>query len=163
MAPRRDLDPLEADPERQRRTSRCSRGRERQQREAGQAHPAEQRKDPRGGAPSVAGCRVIVEAAHAYSPATRLGAHRGEGSALAGTTETWTLRDEPRPRSPVPPAVALQAMIVGYLDQHEQLLCTACWPLHVEAGSKPCRILDSEEPDDPGDNFWIVDPCADCG
>jgi hypothetical protein len=54
-------------------------------------------------------------------------------------------------------------MIVGYIDQEERIFCTGCWPSEAAAGARPCQLLDSEEPDDPGDNFWIVDPCSACG
>jgi hypothetical protein len=54
-------------------------------------------------------------------------------------------------------------MIVGYLDEDEHVVCAGCWKLRAEAGARPGRILDSEDPEDTGANFWVVDACATCG
>ncbi len=54
-------------------------------------------------------------------------------------------------------------MIVGYIDQEEHVFCADCWRIQATEGGRPSQILDDEEPDDPGDNFWIVDPCSSCG
>lgn len=54
-------------------------------------------------------------------------------------------------------------MIVGYINHEEQIFCTNCWPSQVEAGAHPRQLLDSEDPDDPGANFWVVDPCTASG
>lgn len=54
-------------------------------------------------------------------------------------------------------------MIVGYRDADESVFCTACWGELAQAGKHPTRILDTQNPDDPTDNFWIVDNCKLCG
>jgi uncharacterized membrane protein len=54
-------------------------------------------------------------------------------------------------------------MIVGYLDEKEQVVCTDCWKVRVEAGARPRQLLDSEDPNDPRANFSVVDACSACG
>jgi hypothetical protein len=54
-------------------------------------------------------------------------------------------------------------MIVGYINQEEQIFCADCWRSQAEAGARPAQVLDSDDPHDPSANFWIVDNCADCG
>jgi hypothetical protein len=54
-------------------------------------------------------------------------------------------------------------MIVGYLKGTEEVYCAECWPTQAAAGARPSLVLQSEEPDDPGDNFWVVDDCRGCG
>ena len=54
-------------------------------------------------------------------------------------------------------------MIVGYSDGDESVFCAECW-LHIaQAGVHPTSVLDSVNPDDPTDNFWLVDNCKLCG
>jgi hypothetical protein len=38
-----------------------------------------------------------------------------------------------------------------------------CWPKQRQEGNSPDRTLDTEDPEDPGNNFWIVDNCETCG
>ena len=54
-------------------------------------------------------------------------------------------------------------MIAGYVDKHEVIFCADCWPKQKQEGNSPDSTLDTEDPADPGDNFWIVDNCETCG
>jgi hypothetical protein len=54
-------------------------------------------------------------------------------------------------------------MIVGYFDNDAQVFCPSCWAARAEAGARPAKILDSEDPLQPEANFWIVDVCVECG
>jgi len=54
-------------------------------------------------------------------------------------------------------------MIVGYFDHNGRAFCFACWSTRAESGPRPATVLDSEDSDEPDNNFWIVDECADCG
>ncbi len=54
-------------------------------------------------------------------------------------------------------------MIVGYTNKDEHVFCAECWSVEAVAGARPSLVLRSEEPDDPGDNFWVVDDCRSCG
>lgn len=51
---------------------------------------------------------------------------------------------------------------VGYVDESERFVCASCWVAEVKAGCRATRVLDDEEENGPGDNFWIVDECARC-
>jgi hypothetical protein len=54
-------------------------------------------------------------------------------------------------------------MVVGYSDGDDSVFCAECW-LHIaQAGVHPTSVLDSVNPNDPTDNFWIVDNCKLCG
>lgn len=54
-------------------------------------------------------------------------------------------------------------MIVGYINDAEQVFCTECWSAQATAGARPSQVLDSDDPDDAEANFWVVDACAGCG
>jgi hypothetical protein len=54
-------------------------------------------------------------------------------------------------------------MISGYVDQDELIFCADCWVKKRPEGSSADRVMDTEDPEDPGDNFWIVDNCEGCG
>jgi hypothetical protein len=54
-------------------------------------------------------------------------------------------------------------MIAGYVDKHDAIFCADCWVKKRATGRSPDRVLDTEDPDDPGNNFWIVDNCVSCG
>lgn len=54
-------------------------------------------------------------------------------------------------------------MTVGYINRAEQIFCTECWFAQAAAGARPSQVLQSEELDDPCDNFWVVDACQGCG
>jgi hypothetical protein len=54
-------------------------------------------------------------------------------------------------------------MIAGYVDKHDAVFCADCWVKERAAGKSPDRVLDTEDPDDPGNNFWIVDNGESCG
>jgi hypothetical protein len=54
-------------------------------------------------------------------------------------------------------------MIVGYSNSEQSVFCVECWRQLASAGEHPLRILDSEDPDDPKNNFWVVDNCQLCG
>ena len=53
-------------------------------------------------------------------------------------------------------------MIAGYTTKDGQVFCTECWPAQAAAGARPSRVLQSEDPEDPGSNFWVVDDCKGC-
>jgi hypothetical protein len=50
-------------------------------------------------------------------------------------------------------------MIVGHSNREQSVCCIECWRQLAQAGEHPLRILDSEDPNDPKNNFWIVDNC----
>jgi len=54
-------------------------------------------------------------------------------------------------------------MIVGYIDHEGQVYCVECWRSRAKAGAHLREVLDSEDPNDPGANFWVVDDCSACG
>lgn len=53
-------------------------------------------------------------------------------------------------------------MIIGHAGVAGFLYCTGCWSKQVEAGSRPDAVL-TDDREEPGDNFWIVDNCEACG
>ena len=53
-------------------------------------------------------------------------------------------------------------MIAGYLNEYEQVLYTACWRARAASGARPPQIVDTEDPYDPGSNFWVVDSGTGC-
>jgi hypothetical protein len=56
-----------------------------------------------------------------------------------------------------------RTMIVGYIDTEGQVYCVECWRSRAKAGAHPREVLDSDDPNDPGTNFWVVDDCSACG
>jgi hypothetical protein len=54
-------------------------------------------------------------------------------------------------------------MIAGYADKDDVVFCAECWATRRPSGTRPDRTLDTEDPEDPDNNFWIVDPCETCG
>jgi hypothetical protein len=54
-------------------------------------------------------------------------------------------------------------VLVGYSDNEARVFCAKCWPAHAEAGSRPAEVLESTDPLDPANNFWIVCVCVECG
>lgn len=54
-------------------------------------------------------------------------------------------------------------MVVGYNDGDGSVFCAECWRQVAQSGQHPSSILDSEDPADPTNNFWIVDNCRLCG
>lgn len=53
-------------------------------------------------------------------------------------------------------------MNVGYIDEDEAVICSACWPARFSSGAQPAQLLDSDDEVDPENNFWIVDNCVAC-
>jgi hypothetical protein len=51
-------------------------------------------------------------------------------------------------------------MIAGYADKDDVVFCAECWATRRPSGTRPDRILDTEDPDG---KFWIVDKCETCG
>lgn len=56
----------------------------------------------------------------------------------------------------------MNTVIVGYTGTSSSVFCSTCWLEQVEAGHRPDQVL-TDDRDDPDDNFWMVDNCADCG
>ena len=57
----------------------------------------------------------------------------------------------------------MRGEIVGYFNGTEQVFCTECWPAQAVRGARPSLVLQSEDPDDPSGDFWVVDACQACG
>ena len=53
-------------------------------------------------------------------------------------------------------------MITGYKDEGDNVFCVVCWKTAKAAGGA-ASILDSDDPADPGNVFWVVDKCVACG